>query len=54
MQPNILWNMVSVYLEWLPLRHVKDFIIGYSGTGLLHGIVSAVPYGDAPYGTLQD
>ena len=45
--------MVSVNLEWLYLRHVKD-IIDYSGTGLLHGIVGAVPYGDAPYGTLQD
>lgn len=46
--------MITAQMEWLLLRHVKDIIIGYSGTGLLHGIFGAVPYGDAKYGTLQD
>ncbi len=49
----MLWNVLPDGMEWLLLRHVKEFI-AHSGTVLLHGFVGTVPYGNAPHGTLQD
>ena len=53
MLPDILWNRIFADMEWLSLRHVKESI-DYGGTGLLHGFICTVPYGNVQHGTLQD